>query len=77
MTTKIKATIEHGLYGCDTGCCGHRIKVGDHATFDFYHPYGEDSKVWAERQAKKFAAENGIDPESIEMDWLNSVVCDD
>jgi hypothetical protein len=33
--------VYHDFYGCDTGCCGHRIEAGNNVDFgfSFAHPY--------------------------------------
>lgn len=72
----VKATVEHGGYGCDTGCCGHQL-IGFDAKgrevdreFTFGHPYRDDSEAWA-RDAVK-----GQWPKA-ELDWDESDVSDD
>ncbi len=48
----------HGLYGCDTGCCGYRLCWDDEADeeilgtgFTFEHPRdGESAQSFAERE---------------------------
>lgn len=51
--------VYHEYYGCDTGCCGHRIELEIDGTtaiskFHFSHPYGEkDHKKWATELAKE------------------------
>lgn len=37
MTVAINVT--HGWYGCDTGCCGHHVAIGDDQQFFFEHPW--------------------------------------
>lgn len=40
--------VYHAFYGCETGCCGHRIEVDSKdVAFEFIHPYGRDAKEWA------------------------------
>jgi hypothetical protein len=32
--------VYHDFYGCETGCCGHRIAVNNNdSEFSFDHPY--------------------------------------
>jgi hypothetical protein len=71
----MKAVIIHTGFGCDTGCCGHSIKVGDFQAFEFDHPYGEDTKEWAEQRVREFCEYNKIP--IAEIDWEASEICDD
>jgi hypothetical protein len=34
-----RVIVYHTGYGCDTGCCGHKVVVGDQSQFDFTHPW--------------------------------------
>ena len=46
----MKVKVYHSYYGCDTGCCGHVVEVGDKEKFEFTHPYDEvvaDFNKWA------------------------------
>lgn len=59
MREKVKYIVRvyHNYYGCETGCCGHRIEVihNDKTVMDYYdfsHPHGEDKKAWAIELAK-------------------------
>lgn len=55
----VSAHVVHGYYGCDTGCCGHRVigvdckgvKVFDE--FDFSHPWSDEKETWARSFADK------------------------
>lgn len=71
-----KVFVQHEGYGCDTGCCGHVIHVGDEEHFRFEHPYGvppEGFHAWAERLvAQEVGAEHVAD-----LDWSLCVVLDD
>lgn len=70
--------VYHSYYGCDTGCCGHRIELlidgesqGEHFSFD--HPPGdpptdEQLREWAkELLIEEFGEEHCAD-----LDWENS-----
>ncbi len=53
--------VEHGGYGCETGCCGHRVvayDADDHEVmrgpFSFDHPFGEYHEVFAKEMAESF-----------------------
>lgn len=66
----MRIIVTHGMYGCDTGCCGHYIEVdGKEVDFDFSHPKGkEDLKSYAEELVKA----NGCDPK--DLDWEHCLV---
>lgn len=42
--------VKHDSYGCDTGCCGHRIYLYDEnsqevdSAFEFDHPWSDQTK---------------------------------
>ena len=46
------AYVVHDFYGCDTGCCGHRVYFCDKedrtlsSHFTFSHPYGDPKEVF-------------------------------
>lgn len=68
-----KVIVFHEGYGCDTGCCGHRIEMGDQTDFEFVHPHGEEPHAYAERLVTEiFGAEHVKD-----LDWDNCVIVDD
>jgi hypothetical protein len=67
-----KVIVYHALYGCETGCCGHVIKVGDEEKFEFMHPYG-DHKEWAKQKVAKYFGEEHVK----DLDWDNCVISDD
>lgn len=74
MRQKLKILVYHTEYGCDTGCCGHRIEVQkvdgkyDISHFEFTHPYGDDPKTWALELAQKFIKKHH--PECYDkIDW--------
>ena len=79
MATKI--TVYHSDYGCESGCCGHIIKmetdgktVGVNGRdFNFYHPYGEDPRKWAEDWVRKEFGEEHVK----DLDWEHSYVSND
>lgn len=51
----VKMRVVHDNYGCDTGCCGHRIYGYDDRgvevfdRFEFAHPYDDDYAGFALR----------------------------
>lgn len=60
--------VRHDLYGCDSGCCGHRIVAYDEggrqvgSVFSFSHPssdvllggHVDDPETWARDEAAAF-----------------------
>ncbi len=68
-----KVIVYHRAYGCDTGCCGHAVMVGDQERFEFDHPRAnEDLKAYAEKLITDlFGAEHVAD-----LDWENCNVTD-
>ena len=62
--------VYHAGYGCDTGCCGHRVEVDgkDVGDFEFMHPYGKDKREWAVAFARGIIAKER--PGCLEtIDW--------
>lgn len=52
-----KVRVYHSYYGCETGCCGHRIEISDNEVteerFQFEHPrYKESDEDFARRLAE-------------------------
>jgi len=76
--------VYHSYYGCETGCCGHRVYMGDDAAevsedygdegeFLFEHPWSGDKLEWAKRLVTEtFGAEHVAD-----LDWDHCIVRDD
>lgn len=69
-----KVIVYHGGYGCDTGCCGHWVKLADEDWFQFAHPRGdEDARQFAERLiVETHGAEHVAD-----LDWEHSMIVED
>lgn len=64
--------VYHSGYGCDTGCCGHRVEMGDDSYFVFGHPYGDDPRTYAEDLVRsKFGEEHVAD-----LDWESCEIVD-
>jgi hypothetical protein len=70
-----KIIVVHEGYGCDTGCCGHVVRVdgkrvGD---FDFGHPYNRPTPDFVrELVTRTLGAEHVKD-----IDWDHCVVVED
>jgi hypothetical protein len=51
-------TVKHDYYGCDSGCCGHKIVLYDAQDnkvaerFEFIHSGDDDPVVWAHSWAE-------------------------
>lgn len=81
MSNKLKVRVYHAGYGCESGCCGHIVEVGDKIhKFNFDHPYSEDEKdlkKWAKKLAEEVIREehpsciNNIDWDSMEVKVSN------
>lgn len=75
----MKIIVCHAYYGCDTGCCGHILKVDGEQisnSFTFSHPYiGTigDAREFAEDMVREHFGEEHIK----DLDWENCVVLDD
>ena len=73
--------VYHASFGCDTGCCGHRIEMDGESPpggfwegYTFSHPYdSKDARQWAEEWVTDvYGAEHVKD-----LDWENCLVLDD
>jgi hypothetical protein len=68
-----KVIVYRSFHGCETGCCGHTVQLGDEERFEFSHPWGEDELTWAkELVAEVYGPEHVAD-----LDWENCEVVDD
>ena len=65
--------VYHDYYGCETGCCGHRIEMAGRHKFVFSHPYKEDFLEWA----KQLVMEQFGEAHVADLDWENCLVIDD
>lgn len=80
----MKVIVYHTYYGCDTGCCGHAIKIdGEEVfeTFDFTHPWSEKTDLELRQWAYEFARteiNKMYGPEhAFDLDWENCEIIDD
>lgn len=80
-TGKLIVVVEHGMYGCDTGCCGHYIEIdGDEVpgSFHFDHPgYKDDFREWATEFAKEWVESKFGEDHAFDLDWENCRISDD
>lgn len=73
----MRVVVYHAYCGCDTGCCGHIVKLEDgREEFSFDHPgaFGsDDPKKFAEEQVRaEFGEEHVAD-----LDWESCQIRDD
>ncbi len=86
--SKIKFIVTHDYYGCDTGCCGHRVEYfidGVHkgGNFSFDHPSGWDFRLqkaiqespreFAERMIREECGEEHVSS----LNWEECIICED
>jgi hypothetical protein len=74
MTNTI--VVYHSSYGCETGCCGHRIEAPhlepDIEIFKFDHPDDGNLREWAEELiSDEFGPDHVAD-----LDWEHCLVLD-
>jgi len=45
-----RVIVYHAYYGCDTGCCGHIVRMDETEEFQFAHPFDGhlDPLAWAQ-----------------------------
>jgi hypothetical protein len=67
MVARMKVVVFHAEYGCDTGCCGHVVRMGDEEEFRFKHPYGADPRAFAEELVREEFGEEHV----ADLDWDN------
>jgi hypothetical protein len=69
----LKAIVYHTYYGCETGCCGHTVEIGEDRRFEFAHPFGDDFLEFAKDLVRtKFGDKHVAD-----LDWEQCVIVDD
>lgn len=76
----MRIVVYHAMYGCDTGCCGHVVELGDDERFVFEHPYGiygskseATKRAFAERLVRATFGEEHVR----DLDWENCQIVDD
>lgn len=64
----MRVVVYHSGYGCDTGCCGHVVRLDGKERFSFDHPGEGDDFVEFARclVVKEFGEEHVKD-----LDWDN------
>lgn len=74
----------HRSYGCDTGCCGHVVKVDEVEVggFHFEHPYfgsgTPEERVAAYKVFARELVEDTLGAEHVaDLDWENCEIVDD
>jgi hypothetical protein len=68
-----KVVVYHSSYGCDSGCCGHVVEMGDSEQFAFSHPaYGDDYRKFAEDLVREEFGEEHV----ADLDWAECRVSD-
>jgi len=66
-----RVIVYHSAYGCDTGCTGHVVEVGDKSRFVFDSPWPpETPREFAERLVREHFGEEHV----MDLDWDNCVV---
>lgn len=72
--------VYHEGYGCDTGCCGHRVELTEDSgrvreEFSFDHPYDArgDRMAWARELVRETFGEEHV----ADLDWSECLVLDD
>jgi hypothetical protein len=75
----MKVRVYHAGYGCDSGCCGHVVELGDgRSYFDFSHPYGDDQREYARSLAEEVIRKKWPEClDSIDWDTMEVEVSDD
>jgi len=85
----VKIRVYHAYYGCDCGCCGHRIEFYPDSddgcyqgwVFDHAPPDPGEQKPWARKLAEDFIWDNhpsylpAIDWETLETDVVSDENC--
>ncbi len=61
----MKLLILHSYYGCDSGCCGHRVETEDgdprKFSFEFHHPSDSDDEAYRAFAVEMVGEENIAD----------------
>lgn len=70
-----RVVVYHAYYGCDTGCCGHRIEVGDDESHKFAFDHCDDDEDPFEFAKRLVTEEYGV-AHVADLDWANSEIWD-
>ena len=70
-----RVIVYHGLYGCETQCCGHYLELNDDmSNMHFDHPdEGESIEDFVKRLVTTEYGEEHV----VDIDWENCRVVDD
>lgn len=68
-----RVTVYHREYGCDTGCCGHIVDLGDQDEFFFAHP-DDDTEVSKIDFVRELVTEAYGEEHVKDIDWEESYV---
>jgi len=74
----MKIIVQHGGYGCDTGCCGHWVECDQPPRkrgFHFDHAYHDDETP--QQFAERLIRETFGDAHVADLDWENCQVVED
>jgi hypothetical protein len=73
----MKVIVEHAGYGCETGCCGHVVRLPDadedYEKFFFDHPYDEEPIEFAKRLVEQALGAKHV----ADLDWDSCEIIDD
>ena len=78
----MKVVVLHSYYGCDTGCCGHVVRLNDEdgeqiGEFEFTAAGSkEDRKAWAIEFAREKIEREYPGTHTFDLDWDNCDVRD-
>lgn len=67
-----RVIVYHAERGCETGCCGHWVKLDEDAAFSYSHPSG-DPREYAEMVVRAYFGAKHV----ADLDWDNCVIVDD
>lgn len=68
MSERKTVIVYHSSYGCETGCCGHRIEMGDDSKFSFGHCSDDEDPL---QFAKSLVTETYGAEHVADLDWAN------
>jgi len=70
----MRVIVFHSSFGCDTGCCGHVVRLDNGCEkFRFVHPGSDDPRAFAEDLIRESFGEEHVR----DLDWEHCCVTDD